>query len=145
MSEPIVTVIPAQPGSFAVVIWDDGTAHVLPIAAWITMVEYRETGWYSNTIPLVSDSTAVDPPGGLENLDIYRAEWKAFMPGENALAWAKKWEEESGRAIAAWDLSNWWPSKSPVFVTADDTLWSDGLAPPDEGDPDANPARRSPM
>lgn len=130
MSETTTTIIPAQPGSFVIVIWEDGTANALPVAAWMTIAEFRDYGWFCHATPLVSDSMTADT-GDLESLDGYHAEWKAFMPGENALAWVEKWEKDTGRKISRWDLSNWWPSKSPVFATAGDTLWSDGLVPPE--------------
>lgn len=126
----IISMCSAPAGSYVIIIWPDSQALVLPVVGYA--VCEMETG-FTYATPLVSDSAAdpLDGLGGPQLINIYKdAEWKTFAPGENGLRWAEAWQEATGRKIEQWDVSVWWPSKAPLFATADETLWSDDFIPP---------------
>ena len=123
-----ITVFPAQPGSYVVIIWPQDDAYVVPIVAWSSQVVAGDRVFLT---PLVSDCISADGLGGPELMDAYtNCEWKSFSPGENALHWIALWEGATGRKIKSWDMANWWPSQAPLFATADATLWTDDSIPP---------------
>lgn len=127
----IISLCSAPAGSYAVVIWPDNDAIVLPVVGHVVLK--TETG-HTYITSMVSDSCGhpLDVLGAPVLLDIFQdAEWKTFAPGENALSWAARWQEATGRKITHWDVSAWWPSQSPLFATADETLWTDDFVPPD--------------
>ena len=129
------SVIPAAPGWFVVAIDEDNVAYVLPLAAWrieTCEVQFgpRKGASYVASIPLIGTSVWGDS-GSIEE-PMERLEYQVFGPGENPLHWAEQWEKGYGRKIAEWNVSNWWPSKSPVFATVDSVLWSDGMLPADD-------------
>ena len=127
----IISLCSAPAGSYAVIIWPDNDAIVLPVVGHVVLK--TETG-HTYITSMVSDSCGhpLDVLGAPVLLDIFQdAEWKTFAPGENALSWAARWQEATGRKITHWDVSAWWPSQSPLFATADETLWTDDFVPPD--------------
>lgn len=125
------SVIPAAPGWFAVVVDNEDKATVLPIAGWVVTVGHREFG---DPIILTTPLAGFSAWGDVGSAEAISddLDYQVFAPGENPLPWAEKWEKQYGRKIASWDVSNWWPSKSPVFATADETLWTDDSIPPEE-------------
>ena len=129
--ERIVNLCSAPAGSYAIVIWPDNSAWVLPVVGYAVL---EMTTGITLITAMVSDSVN-DPVGNVGSpvlLDTFRdAEWKTFAPGENGLRWAEQWQEATGRKITHWDVSAWWPSQSPLFATADETLWTDDFVPPD--------------
>lgn len=125
-----IAISSAPPGSYAILIGRDNHALVLPVVAFL--LTESENGCPFIT-PLVTDSHGYPLKNfGPVPVDLLqRAEWwKAFAPGENGLRWAEAWQEATGRKIEQWDVSVWWPSKAPLFATADETLWSDDFIPP---------------
>ena len=127
----IVSICGAPAGSYAVIIWPDNHAFVLPVVGHVVLK--TETG-HTYITSMVSDSCGhpLDVLGAPVLLDTFQdAEWKTFAPGENGLLWAEQWQEASNRKITHWDVSVWWPSQSPLFASADETLWTDDFVPPD--------------
>lgn len=111
------------------VLIDEGmTAVCQPVGAWQVVVD--------STISHDAPAVSVEPmiPSGKYGTDClsapegYRA-MAVFGPGQNPLPWAEWIEELDGRRIAAWDVANWMPSKSPVFATAGETLWAEDGSP----------------
>lgn len=141
MDKHIISTSNAPAGSYAVIIERVEKAliaRVLPVVGF-AFAEERNivSGCVTETfiIPLITDSAShpLRHLGGPHLLiDIFpkTATWKTFAPGENGLRWAERWQEETGRRIEQWDVSVWWPSKSPLFATDDETLWSDDFIPP---------------
>lgn len=131
------SVIPAAPGWFLVGVRSEGVANVMPIGGWVVTVTFdgstRDEPIITTT-PLVGMSAWGDAES-LEAPPAHDFEYQVFAPGENPLNWAKQWEEVYGRKITTWDVSNWWPSKAPVFATADETLWSEAVLPADDVEP----------
>ena len=130
MNERIIGISGAPAGAYVVVIWPDNRAFVLPVVGF-ALIEIALGRM--DVVPLITDSTEhpLDAPGGPELISIYQdAEWKVFAPGENGLRWADRGQEVTGRKIVLWDVSNWWPSQSPLFATADETLWTDDFISP---------------
>lgn len=127
--------MPAAPGWFLVGVNDDNVANVMPIGGWVVIATVNR--WDGviqgepvfTTLPLIGESAWGDV-GSLEPPPAHGFEYQVFAPGENPLAWAEKWEMY-GRKIVSWDVSNWWPSKAPVFATVDETLWTDDSIPTD--------------
>lgn len=136
MNERILNAFSAQDGSFIIIIDDENRAFVLPVVGWVAVVRTWDDGKETLDIdPLISDgrpSTGVW--GGPEPIydSAYKLfDWKTFAPGENALPFIERREEDTGEKIAMYDVSVWMPSQSPLFATADDTLWSNDFIPPD--------------
>ena len=126
----IISLCSAPAGSYAVVIWPDNCAIVLPVTCYV--VCETESGRRYITAAVSDHTNPLDGAGAPELLEIYQdAEWTTFAPGENGLRWAEQWQEATGRKITHWDVSAWWPSQSPLFATADETLWTDDFVPPD--------------
>jgi hypothetical protein len=133
MNERIINVFGAQPGSYALLMHKEQGGIVLPVVGWVAREKTSEIGeTYLDISPLVSNSLMEDTREPEEITDWPDDwDWKTFAPGENAHRWIEIFEKEHYR-ISSWDVSNWWPSKSPIFATADEMLWTDDLLPPDD-------------
>lgn len=132
MSSRIVNVFAAQAGSYAILIHKEQGGLILPVVAWIAREGIDVFGEPSiDLTPMVSDSTEADTDEPTEITNwINDWKWKTFAPGESAYRWIELFEQEYYK-IPSWDVSNWWPSKSPLFATADETLWTEDFIPPD--------------
>lgn len=118
MSKIQRSVIPAPPGWFAVMIDEEMKATVQPIGAWQVVTDSSA----SFDDPVVTVEPLI--PNGRHGAGVLSApsdtlNMAVFGPGQNPLPWAAG-IEEWGDGITAWDVGNWWPSKAPVFATADD-------------------------
>ncbi len=126
----IISICSAPAGSYAIIIVagiQSNYAHVIPIVGF-GLTEQEDPVRPAAIIPLVSDSITHRCLGGPQPLPDafpWAMAWKSFAPGENGLRWAEIWQEARGVKIDEWDVRVWWPSKAPLFATADETPQDD--------------------
>lgn len=111
----------------------DMTATVHPVGAWQVIIDTTA----SREEPAVTCEPLV--PHGYHGSGVLSATWGrassiglgVFGPGQNPLLWAEEFETWAGARVTKWDVSNWMPSQSPVFATADEVLWTSDSLPMD--------------
>lgn len=126
MSKIQRSVIPAHPGWFVVMVDEEMRATVQPVGAWQVVIDATDS--------FDDPTVTVEPmiPGGRYGAGVLSAVadsvigYEVFSPSQNPLPWAESVEEWAGERIAVWDVSNWRPSKSPLFSVDDEAADEEG-------------------